>query len=428
MKRFVSILAVLVICLLFSAINGPCAETKPEITIWMKKQFVPAANDLMEQRGKEFGDKYNVKVNVELIAYENFYPKWTAAIESGQVPDVSFFGYQEVGQFYDKGVLMDVSSLYQKIEKDQGAFYPSVKTPITFKGKQFAIPYWTEAQVMHYRKDLLAAAGFNNPPKTWEEFRRVAKATTDAAKGVYGAGIGYGKGDSDAEWFTRSVIWSYGGAEVAKDGKTVMINSPETIQAAKLIADIFLVDKSTPPSALGWDDSGNNKAYLSGQAVIVFNTGSIVAAAKSDNPELYAKTGLAPWPAGPKGRFLPGIVNNLGIFKKARNPKLAQQFIEYALEKQWYGTWIEKGAPLLCPVLKDLGNRSLWSDPMNKPFIESVPNFTFLGYRGEYTPKAGEVYNLRYINDAFERMLVDKWPPEKAIQELQTKIEEVYKK
>ena len=403
------------------------AETK-EITVWMKKQLVPEANDIVIERGKEFAEKNNVKVNVEVIAYEDFMPKWTAAIESGKTPDVSFFGYQEVGQFYEKGVLADVSALYEKINKEQSAFYPSLKNAVTFQEKQYGIPFWAEATVMYYRKDILAAAGFNEPPQTWDDFRKVAKATTDAAKGIYGAGIGYGKGNSDAEFFTRALIWSFGGAEVDTAGKKVIVNSPETVAAAKYITDIFTVDKTTPPSSVSWDDAGNNKAYLSGQSVMILNSGSVANAAKKDNPDLYKNTGLAPFPAGPKGRFVPGIENTLGIFKNSKNQELAQQLIEFYLEKAWYTSWIEKSAPLLVPVYSALESEAVWQDPMNKPFIQSVKDFTFLGNRGNFNSKAGEVYNLRLINDAFQRMLVDKVTPDKAIAELQAKLEEVYKK
>ncbi|WHH58543.1 sugar ABC transporter substrate-binding protein [Petroclostridium sp. X23] len=399
-----------------------------EITFWMKKGLVEDTNKMIIQRGKEFAALYNVKVNVEIISYEDFLPKWISAIESGKTPDVSFLGYQEVGQFYEKGVLMDLSSLCEKIEAQNGCFYPSLKNAVTFEGKQYGIPFWAETMVMYYRKDLLKAAGFTDPPKTWDEYRKIAKAITDPAKGIYGAGIGYGKGNSDSEWFTRSVLWSFGGAEIDTDGKTVIVNSPESVNAMKFISDIFLLDKSTPPSAIGWDDSGNNKAYLSGQAVTVFNTGSITNAAKTDNPELYKNTGLAPFPAGPKGQFIPGIENTLGIFSNSNNPELAQKFIEFLMDIDWYSNWIDKSAPLLCPVYSQLEDNPIWQDPMNKPFIESVKNLTFLGYKGEFSSKAGEVYNLRLLNDTVQEMISSKLTPEKSMHNLKEKIEEIYKK
>ena len=50
---------------------------KPVLTVWMKKQFVEDQNVEFEKRVKEFAAEKNVDVVVELIAYEDFFPKWT---------------------------------------------------------------------------------------------------------------------------------------------------------------------------------------------------------------------------------------------------------------------------------------------------------------------------------------------------------------
>jgi multiple sugar transport system substrate-binding protein len=427
MKKFWSIFLAVVFFVLVYVTSGICDTKRPVLTVWMRKTFSPVANDMLAQRAKEFAEKNKVDLNYVQIAYSDMYPKWMAAIESGQTPDVSFFQYQDVGEFYAKGLLMDLSALGKQIEKEQGAIFPRVKVPMIFKGKQYAIPLWYESNVLIYRKDLLKAAGYNTPPKTWDEFRKVAKATTDPRKGIYGAGIGYGTGNNDCENLTRSIIACFGGLERNKAGTKVTINSPATLKAAKFIADIFLVDKSTPPSAMGWDDGGNNKAYLSGQAAMIINVGSIIATLKTDNPELYAKTGVAIQPAGPKGCF-PVLANGtFGIFKNTKQSQLAQDFIKFCLDKNWYDKWVEKGVPLLAPVYQSLGNAPIWQDPMHKPFIDQAKYFIYLGYKSEYTPQAGEVFNLHCYNDAFQRMIVEKWTPKKAIEELQTKLEKIYK-
>ncbi len=95
---------VLLFGLALLAITQMWAAPQKPLTVWMKKGFVDAQNTMFEQRVKEFAASKNIPVNVELIAYEDFFPKWTAAIASGNLPDISFFGYQEVGQFYSQGV------------------------------------------------------------------------------------------------------------------------------------------------------------------------------------------------------------------------------------------------------------------------------------------------------------------------------------
>jgi multiple sugar transport system substrate-binding protein len=426
MKKFWSLFLVVTLFVAIYVTSGICDTKKPKLTVWMVKTYSAAVNDSMAQRAKEFAEKNNVDLNYVSIPEKDLYAKWSAAIESGQTPDVSSFAYQDIGEFQAKGLLMDLTALNKTIEKKQGAFASTVTAPITFSGKRYAIPLWVDVNVLIYRKDLLKAAGFNNPPQTWEEFRKIAKATTDRSKGIYGAGMGCGLKDS--EWFTRTVIASFGGSEVSKDGKKVTIDSPATIKAFKFIADMYFIDKSNPPDVVAWDGAGNNKSYLSGQSAMVYNGGTLVASLKNDNPELYTKTGVALTPAGPKGRCPVVGTSNYGIFKNTKNPQLAQDFIEYCLNKDWYQKWIKQGVPYLVPVYQDSVKDPIWQDPMNKPFIDHLKYMKYLGYKGPYSDHASKVFNTHCYTDVYQKILAEKMAPKKAVKELQQKIEKIYNK
>ena len=97
---------------------------------------VPEAEALKKEVADLGLDTTGIDIKVELIAYEEFYPKWMAAIESKRLPDVSFFGYQEVGQFYGKGILRDISGLYRDLNA-KSPLYGSLVEAVTFGGKQY---------------------------------------------------------------------------------------------------------------------------------------------------------------------------------------------------------------------------------------------------------------------------------------------------
>lgn len=403
MRRSIAISVV--VLLILSAVSAWAQQT-PTLTVWMKKGFVDEQNVAFQQRVNEFAAAKHIKVNVEMLAYEDIYPKWTAAIQSGNVPDISFFGYQEVGQFANQGVLEDLTLLLKQIQDKYGAIYPSAIQAITFDGKSYAIPFWGEGTALYYRKDLFQKAGISGPPQTWDEYRADAIKLTDAANGIYGSGTGYGDGNSDCEFLSRSIIWAFGGAEFSAEGKKIVIDSPETRKAIDFIVGLFMKDKVTPPTALGWNDSGNNTSYLSGQSAMVFNTGSIVNAMKKNAPDLLENTGYAPLPAGPKGRFTAGISNNLGVFKGAKNKALANELLMYLLDPQWYKSWIDVSAPLALPVYPSLAaSDPIWKEPANKAFMDSMSTFKYLGYAGSYTAGAGKIFNLRLMNAMFENIM-----------------------
>jgi multiple sugar transport system substrate-binding protein len=197
-----------------------------------------------------------------------------------------------------------------------------------------------------------------------------------------------------------------GGAIFSEDGKKIIFKSPETKAAVEFIAGLFVKDKVTPPGAMGWNDAGNNTAYISGQAAMVVNTGSIIKALEKNNPELLKKTGVVVLPRGPAGRFTAGISNNLGIFKDAKQKKIAQELLIYLMEPSWYKEWIAASAPLALPVYEQLAkSEPIWQQEHNKAFMDSMATFKYLGYKGDYTPTAGKIYNLRLINALFENII-----------------------
>jgi len=408
------------------AIAQQTATQQKPLVVWMKKGFVEKQNSEFIDRVQAFAHMKGIKVNVEMIAYEDFFPRWTAAIESGNVPDVSFFGYQEVGQFYNQGVLADVTKLLDEIQAKYGDIFNNSIEAVTFKGTSYAVPLWGEGTALYYRKDYLKQAGIANPPNTWDEFRKDAIKMTDPKKGVYGAGLGYGQGNSDAEWLSRSILWAFGGAIFDQNGK-LALDSYSAQCAVNFIKQLFKQDKVTPPTAMGWNDGGNNTAYISGQAAMVVNTGSIIKALRDKYPDLLAKTGVVVLPEGPAGRFTAGISNNLGVFKGAPHPQLARELIMYLLDPAWYANWIAVSAPLALPVYKNLANSPTWQDEHNKAFMDSMATFRFLGYKGSYTAWAGAIYNARLINTMFADVITNNVSVEKAISNFITEAQTLNK-
>src|SRR5215207_6346850 len=54
-------------------------------------------------------------------------------------------------------------------EGDQQGFLPGSVEAITYEGKTFGMPWFTDTGLLYYRKDLLQESGFDGPPKTWDE-------------------------------------------------------------------------------------------------------------------------------------------------------------------------------------------------------------------------------------------------------------------
>ena len=385
--------------------NGDQVSLGDSLTIWAKKQQVDSLNTMFQEKVDEIAEEYNCDITLEIIAYEDMPQKWAAALESGEVPDLTFLTYAEVGQYYADGLLLPVTDVVEAAEEENGKIYDTLKGVVTFEDEMYMIPYWSESQILYWRTDMFEEAGLDSAPTTWEEFRDYAKLLTNADKNIYGAGVGYGKGNSDAEWWTRAVLWAHGASLVDENGKANLVTD-EAKEVAQMIYDMYAVDKSIPPSASNWDDAGNNKAYISGQVAMIFNTGSVVNSLQTDYPDIFENTALAPFPSGPEGMFVPGLDDGWAIFSDAKNPDGAKEFVKLIMEKEWYTSWTDLGAPLLLPIYEEVATSGVWTDEkINKPFIDQIENFQYICYRQQYNAKAGEVYNLRIINDTWQKIL-----------------------
>ena len=89
---------------------------------------------------------------------------------------------------------------------------------------------------MNWRTDWFAEVGVKKFPETWEELYEVGKKLK-AKDHPFGFELGHGFGDNHG-WL-YPLLWSYGGAEVAADGKTVVIDSDETARAVDFCPQVL---------------------------------------------------------------------------------------------------------------------------------------------------------------------------------------------
>jgi multiple sugar transport system substrate-binding protein len=405
----------------------PPTEPPPpqELTFWMMKTFVDDANTAVEERVKVFEQENNAKVEVRMIAIDDLYPQWAAAIESGNVPDVTYCGYEDAGKFFNQGVLTDLSDITAQIQADNGPMNEAVIKAGTFDGKNYAVPMWAEPSVLYYRTDLFEKAGIAAPPSNWEEFLADAKLLTDEAAGVYGAGFGLGRDNSDSEWWMRDIIWGNGASLFNETGDAAAINSPEGQVAFQWLKDFWTTENVNPPGVIGWDDGGNNGAYLSGQVAMIKNTGSVYRRMTEEMPEMLEVSGFALVPEGPQGRFVTGISNHLCVFNGAKNPELGKQLIAFLSDKEWQREWMKLGGYLLIPPYNDLIEDEFWQTDIGQVFGSTPQFFAFLGHPGPYTPSAGQVATDRLLTAAMEEVVVNNMPIEEALQKLSDEINAV---
>src|SRR5713226_10760661 len=227
---------------------------------WVRgSDYVPVSDQLIRTKLNEQAQKdLGIKINHEGVDGLTIHARVTASVQSGLGPDI-IGAINNWAQLYADSVA-DVSDVAEEIGKAQGGYYETAKA-IAFDGKKWlAVPNTIVGLQIVNRTSWWNEIGYGPEkyPATWEEWREAGKKLK--AKGrPLGQTLGHAFGDANAFWYPY--LWSWGGKEVEADGKTVVLGSKETIESVKFAIGLWM--DACEDGALAWDDSGNNRAFLS---------------------------------------------------------------------------------------------------------------------------------------------------------------------
>src|ERR1700747_1399376 len=242
--------------------------------------FVPASDVLLKgQITQECQKATGITLKVETINANDLQARITSAIQSGTGPDI-IMALSNWPQLYAESVA-DASDVAEDIGKDQGGYYEVSKLVATVGGRWIGVPFSVGGNLIAYRKSWFEEIGLKIFPDTWDGLLDACKKLK--AKGrPFGQTAGHTFGDAPLWWYPY--LWSWGGKEVEADGKTVALNSKETIESVKFAVPLW--KETMDEGGLAWEDTNNNRAFLSGTISATNNGASIYLEAKK-KPDSY---------------------------------------------------------------------------------------------------------------------------------------------
>lgn len=354
--------------------SGADSEGKRTMTVWIAKTFNDDADKQLEERIKSFAevDDRVSSINVETFAGSEGQSRWNAAIESGNVPDVSFLVAAPYANFSEMGLLEDLSDVIGDIEEKLGDLYPAVREDMTTdSGEIYAVPISNSATMLHYRTDYFEEAGITTPPTTWEELEEVCEQLKEANPDIYPFGHCISSSD-DSEAQNLWILRSFGGRLWDEKGN-VSVNSPETYEAIDYIVGLYEAGY-IPPATIEWDSSGNNRSFLTGESAIAINPATlyneIINGEMKDT--LGEVTAISPIPQGEYEAWKEPGRNMLSIFKGAPDVELSKDLIRYVFEPEWYNEYMEMNFPVNVPVFNDALQADMWKSGDGLALVEQA--------------------------------------------------------
>ena len=379
--------------------------TRLQIVRWV--DFVPAGDEVLTKQMVEAGKALGAEITLERINANDIQPRITTAISSGTGADV-FHLLHNWAHLYEKG-LADVGDVAEGIGKAQGGYYPVMQDLDRVNGVWRAVPHGIVGGQIAYRKSLFESVGAKEFPKTWEEYRQVGKKLK--AKGYpIGQTAGHTFGDAPTFWYPA--MWAWGGKEVEKDGRTVAINSKETVESVKFFVGFW--KDACDEGGLAWDDTNNNRAFLSGDISATLNGASIYIVGKRQADKIKDDKGEPMWkdmdhegllPAGPAGQFPLYLTHAHAIMKYSKNEKAAKEFLRWLHKKENYEKWFVSQGGYSVGATTAWENHPMWTD-IDKPlqvFRTAARKTRIFGYAGPSTAHATEVFSKYIVTDMYAK-------------------------
>ena len=402
------------------------AARREKLIVWWPVALAPQVDKLVKEQtyayAKQAGIKEHELEYVE-IGTGQWLPKMVAALEAGNPPDVTRYTQAQAALYRSQGHLIEVTDIVEKMQQVPGGLFDASLNAVMYKGKAYSVPQSVGPSPLVARMDLLEAAKVD-PPKTWDELIEVCKRLQKPPK-LTGFGMCLGL-HTDTDNNVMNVIWAYGGKLVEADDKTVALNSPGTVQAVKLIADMYHKHKIIPKGAISWDNQGNNKAFQSRQVIFVLNPTSIYAHLAESDKELYDVTGLLPVPAGPAGAIEELTTAEWLLFKRNPYPEVAKGLIQYYMEPENLRVVMEEGGGRWGPPYKGMYDSAFWRRPAFEHWRVMLERGRQFSSPGSMNAAAGEVLATYVIGRMMHRVLVENWEAEKAVEEAHRKVVEIY--
>jgi multiple sugar transport system substrate-binding protein len=297
-----------------------------------------------------------IEIVPEYVAYDALHDKIATGMASGASPfDIMLVDDIWFPEFADAGWLLDVSAdIPPEMLADSSQAAWDV---VTYDGKQFGLPWLLDELYFYYNSDMLAKAGFDTPPTTWEELLAQAQAIKDQGIVEYPLVMPWGQIESSICQFV-TLLYGNGGQFFDETGAPVF-NSPEAVETVQWMVDAIDAGLVNPASTTYGEEDARN-SISAGKAAFTINWAYMYDLANNpDESTVPGQIAMALIPVSQKGKDA-GIVSSsnngsmgFAVAAGSDNADAALSFIEYLTSKDVQKRYAAHVTPLWTSLASD---------------------------------------------------------------------------
>lgn len=334
-----------------------------EVRLWHYFEHEAAAlNAVCKQYNELQSDIYIIPT---FISREELMKQYTIGAVSGELPDIGMVDSPDMASYISLGVFEDITQYLEGWE-DLGQFYEGpLSSCKDSEGNLYGLPNNSNCLAILCNMDMLKAAGFENPPAIWAEFREVCEATSDPDNGVYGFAMCC---ISNEEGTFQFIPWLYGsGATVAT------VDSPEGVSSFAMLSE--LVNNGwMSKEVVNWGQGDAINAWVAGKAAMLESGTWQIANLDGEFKDAVTwEYQYAEFPASDNGTQATVIGGeNFGVCAGSEYTAECAEFLKFMQTAENNAEWCEVAGKL--PVRADaVGLKDFWTaDARYKVFNDSM--------------------------------------------------------
>ena len=307
-----------------AACRAADARDVVELRFWA----MGAEGEAVKQMIPEFERTHpGIRVRVQQMPWTAAHEKLLTGFVGDATPDITQMGNTWVPEFQTLGALAPLGEYVRGSQVvDSTDYFTGIWRTNVVGDSLYGLPWYVDTKLIFYRKDLLAAAGVTEPPKSWAEWREAMVKVQKAGKAKWGILL------PTNEWPQITALGLQEGAPLLRDdGRYGGFSDPRFARAFHFYVSLYkdgiapTVSSNEISNLFQEFEKGTFAMFISGP----WQVGELRKRLPASMQDAWA---AMPLPS-PDGSDYPGTSlaggSSLSMFRASKHKKEAWQLIEF---------------------------------------------------------------------------------------------------
>jgi len=403
MKK-ISIIFLIALLSVFTISNYAFAQT--EISVWNVSAIesdpgVLAIAEIYEEENPD------VTINFTGIPYSDKLTKSTT--EFFTAGEYTSFDVDEINEMWLPEFVENdwLAPIDEYVDRDFLEGYPDdVINSLTYDGSVFAIPHYINMPLFFYNEEMLAEAGYDRPPKDWDELMEYAANLTKEGQFGFAAPLYQ---ESDTVYFISTYFYQ-AGVRIYDEDKNIAFNTSEAVETYKFLGDMYKAEYM-PAGCTSMDCFEVANLFRQEKVAMMINWAFEIQTCLGEESKVRDKFAVSSHPAGGAGQKLCAAPWLYVLSNKAEEKELAAEYLRMFMDPEILVNFVKLEPGKIIPVAGLYDQQEVQeSMPFSEVITENIDNFVL-----EVGPKKEEVAII--LAEELNKVLIGEKTAEEAIND-----------